>query len=304
MPDFSPMHRLLCIIGTCFLLTLSAAQAEENQTIATVNGKPITQLDLDLAEAEIGSDLGNLPTATKRRVLVEYLIETVLFADAAKSKNLDSGTDFKQRMEYLQRRALRESYFENVIKSEISESTAKSFYDDSVKGLKPQEEIKARHILVDTEADADDLLERIGRGAEFAELAKKHSKDPGTKHNGGLLGFFTRGQMVPAFEEAAFNLPQGEISEPVKSRFGWHLIKVEEKRTKPIPAFEEVKDKILNSLAHQKTQSITKELRDGAKIEYLDPEIKAVVERQKERQETRKKILDQLDASKNQNAPN
>ena len=279
------MRFLIGAIGVSLIIGAFSAHAGDNPVVAKVNGNPITQLDLKIAEDEIGSDLGNLPTATKRRVLVEYLIETQLFAEAAKKKNLDSGSDFEQRMEYMRRRALRESYFQNVIKSEIGDAAAKSFYDDSVKGLKPQEEVKARHILVETEEDAQELLEQIGRGAEFTDLAKKHSKDPGTKDSGGLLGYFTRGQMVPAFENAAFSLPKGEISDPVKSTFGWHLIKVEEKRTKPIPAFDDVKDKILNTLAHRKTQSATATLRKAAKIEYVDPEVKSEVERQRKLRE-------------------
>ncbi len=291
------------LIAIALLFGAVTAHADDNKTIATVNGKPITQLDINLAENEIGSDLGNLPLDTKKRVLLEYLIETELFAEAAKSEGLDSGTDFEQRMEYMRRRALRETYFDKKIKSKISQAEARKFYDDSVKGLKPQEEVKARHILVKTEEDAQELLEQIGRGADFAELAKEHSTDPGTKNSGGLLGFFTRGQMVPAFEEAAFSLKAGDISDPVKSRYGWHLIKVEEKRAKPIPAFDDIKEKLLNSMAHRKTQETASKLRKSAKIDYLDPDLKAQVQREDAQRKSQEKIMQQLKDEQNKQKP-
>ena len=143
--------------------------------------------------------------------------------------------------------------------------------------MKPEEEVKARHILVETEPEARDIKEKLARGADFAELAKEFSKDPGTKDNGGLLGFFSRGQMVPQFEEAAFSAALNEVSEPVQSRFGWHLILVEEKRQKPLPNFDEVKERILNGMIHQKAQAVAQALRDGAKIDYLDEDIKKQV---------------------------
>jgi peptidyl-prolyl cis-trans isomerase C len=260
----------------------AVAQDAENSIIAKVNGQEITERDVKLAEAEIGTDLGNLAADTRRRVLVEYVIETQLMADAldkekAKAPNLD------RNLAYFKRRAKRETFFENKVKSAVSEAAAKTFFDDRVKGMKPDEEVKARHILVGTEEEARDIKEKLNRGGEFAELAKEHSKDPGTKANGGLLGFFSRGQMVPQFEEAAFTIEPNEVSEPVQSRFGWHLILVEEKRKKPLPKFDEVKDRILNGMIHQKAQAVAKQLRDGAKIEYLDAGIQKQVEEEKKK---------------------
>lgn len=268
------------------------ASAQETP-LATVNGKAITDRDLQFAEAEIGSDLGNLPPPTRRRVLVEYIIETQLMADAATRENMDKAPDFDERLAYYKRRALREAYFDGKIKSSVSEAAAKAFYDDQIKGIKPEEEVKARHILVETEDQAREIKEKIAHGADFAEMAKEHSRDPGTKDNGGLLGFFSRGQMVPQFEEAAFMLEPGDVSEPVQSRFGWHLIKVEERRQKPLPTFEEVKDRILNSMIHRKAQAVADELRQGAKIEYIDPEIKKEVAAQEELAEKQRKMIEQ-----------
>ncbi|MCH9806194.1 MAG: peptidylprolyl isomerase [Alphaproteobacteria bacterium] len=264
----------------------AAQDAAANQVIAVVNGHQITEHDVALAETEIGSDLGQLGKEARRRVLVEYVIETQLMADALDKEKAASKAGLDQNLAYFKRRAKRETYFESKVKSGVSESAAKTFFTDRVKGMKPEEEVKARHILVGTEAEARDIKEKLARGGDFAELAKESSKDPGTKNNGGLLGFFSRGQMVPAFEQAAFSIEPNEVSEPVQSRFGWHLILVEEKRQKPLPKFEDVKDRILNGMIHQKAQAVAKQLRDAAKIEYLDADIKKQVAEEKKQAAT------------------
>ncbi len=286
------MLKSVALTTVLIFSAFSPVNAEES-VVAKINGQSITDLDMRLAETEIGRDLGQLPEATRRRVLVEYLIENYLFAKAAEDAKLDNGPAFDERMRYMRRRALRETYFEEKIRKSISEKAAEVFYKDRVKTMKPTEEVKARHILVKTEETARDLSEQLARGAEFAELAKKHSIDPGTKDQGGMLGYFSAGQMVPAFEQAAFTLKKGEVSDPVESRFGWHLIKLEERRQKPVPKFSEVKEQILNSLIHQKTQAVADELRKKAKIEYIDPAIKAEVEASKKQQDAQQKQFEQ-----------
>lgn len=246
--------------------------------VATVNGKNITEADVRLAEAEIGSDLGSLPEATKRRVLVEYLIENQLFAEAAEEDKLASGAEFDGRMQYWRRRALRDTYFDKSVKDAVSEADAKRFYDEQVKLLKPEVEVQARHILVESEDKAREIAEKIAHGADFAEMAKEYSKDPGTKDEGGSLGYFTRGQMVPQFEEAAFKLEKGDISQPVQTQFGWHLIQVEDRRERQPPEFDAIKDRLMASMMHRKAQEVAAALRGKASIEYLDPAIKQQVE--------------------------
>lgn len=253
------------------------------KAVANVDGVPIMEADLELAEAEIGGNLGTLDANTKRRVLVEYLVENQLFANAANKEKLASGPDFDRRLAYWRQRALREAYFEKNVKAKIGDSAARALYDDKVKMIKPEEEVEARHILVSKEEDAKDLVTKIRDGADFAMLAKEHSGDAGSKEKGGMLGYFGKGQMVPQFEQAAFALKPGEVSDPVKSQFGWHIIKVENRRQKPPPKFEAVKDQILGSLIHKRAQKVAEELRTSAKIEYLDPKIKAMVEADEKR---------------------
>ncbi|HVZ04806.1 peptidylprolyl isomerase [Hyphomicrobium sp.] len=264
--------------------TAYADDAKDNQkvdsakVVATINGQPITEGDLAVAEGEIGSDMGTMPAAQKRTSLLEFLIDNQLFAEAAQAQKLEDGADYKTRLAYLKRRALREVYFDKVIKASVTDADARKVYDDQVKLLKPQEEVSARHILVETEDEAKALKAKLDKGADFAQLAKENSKDPGSKDNGGDLGYFGHGQMVPQFEDVVFKLKKGEVSDPVKTQFGWHLIKLEDRRTKQPPAFEIVKDRIVQSLLLQKAQKSAVDLRAKAKIEVVDPVIKKAVD--------------------------
>jgi peptidyl-prolyl cis-trans isomerase C len=255
-------------------------RALQDKPVAKVNGRIITESDIKLADAEIGGELGNLPETTKRRVLIEFLIENQLFADAAEGQKLAGGKEYDQRLQYWRRRALRDTYFDASIKGGVGEADAKKLYDTQVAQIKPEEEVKARHILVETEEKAKEIASKIASGDDklFAEQAKAHSKDPGTKDEGGDLGFFGRGQMVPQFEEAAFKLNKGQISAPVQSQFGWHLIKVDDKRTKQPPEFGTVKERIIASMIHRKAQEVAADMRVKAKLEYLDPAVKAMVD--------------------------
>ncbi len=270
----------------------ATSASRSGKAVANVDGIAILESDLELAETEIGGNLGTLDAITKRRVLIEYLVENQLFANAANKEKLASGPDFDRRLAYWRQRALREAYFDKKVKSQIGVKAAKSLYDDKVKMIKPEEEVEARHILVPKEEMAKDLVTKIRAGEDFAKLAKEHSGDAGSKEKGGLLDYFGKGQMVPQFEQAAFALKPGEVSDPVKSQFGWHIIKVENRRQKPPPKFDDVKDQILGSLIHKRAQKVAEKLRTGAKIEYLDPKIKAMVEADKKRKAATQAALD------------
>ena len=244
---------------------ISPALAED-KIVATVNGHNISETDLALAEAEIGGELGNLPPATRRRVLVEYMIENQLFAEAAEAEKLGTGPEFERRLAYWRQRALRDAYFERSVKASIGIEAARGIYEDKVKGLKPEEEVQARHILVAKEEDAKKLAERAKAGEDFAQLAKENSGDGGSKEQGGMLGYFGRGQMVPQFEEAAFALKKGEISDPVQSQFGWHVIKLDATRPAKPPTLDQLKPQIQAELQREEITKYQDELRAKAKI--------------------------------------
>jgi peptidyl-prolyl cis-trans isomerase C len=261
------------------------AFAQDPKTVvATVDGKPITEADMKLAEGELGNDLANLPPEVKRQALAEYLIDNQLFANAAEAAKLADTPEFQQYIAYLRQRALREQFFEKTLKGSVSEDEAKKIYNARVAELKPETEFAARHILVADEAKAKELRAKIGGGEDFAKLAGENSTDPVSKKDGGFLGYFGMGQMVPEFEAAVVKLQKGELSEPVKTAYGWHIIKLEDRRAKQPPSFEQVKDTIINSLAVRKAQEKSAELRGKAKVEYVDADIKKQVEERQKKQ--------------------
>ena len=274
-------HRLgVAVAVLCILLGGLAADAQDS-IVAKVDGKTITETDMKLAEAEIGSDLGTLPEATRRRVLVEFLIENQLFADAAEGQKLASAPRSTSACSI--GAGARCAMFISTPPSGTPSRMPmpRSIYDSLVGTAAPEEEVRARHILVESKDKARDLFEKLAHGSDFAQLAKEHSKDPGSKDQGGELGFFTRGQMVPQFEEAAFKLKKGEVGEPFQSQFGWHIVRVDDRRQRSTPPFEAVKDRVVADMIHKKAQQIAGDLRGKARIEYIDPEIKSAMEKER-----------------------
>jgi peptidyl-prolyl cis-trans isomerase C len=267
----------LTAIAATVSLTMTVAFADASKVVAKVDGVSITEADVELAREELSGQLGQIPPEQQRRILVEFLIENQLIAKAAEDGKAGTSEDFKQRMDYWRRRALRDSYFQDYIENQVSDSDAQAFYDREVKS-KAGEQIKASHILVANEDKAKEIYELLVHDGDFAELAKKHSLDPGSKVNGGDLGFFGKGRMVPAFEKAAFALKDDEISEPVKSQFGWHIIKVTDRKTETPPPFDALKERIKMVLLRQKAKALVDDFRKKAEIEYVDPKVKAMVE--------------------------
>ena len=258
--------------AAALLACLPFAALAEDAVVATVNGSDIKQSDLDFASSEVGAQLANIPPEDRRMMLLQFVIENQLMADAAVKDKLDSGQGFDDRLKYHRRRTLRDAYYDKSVRDAVTEAEAKKIYDEKIAGMKPEEEIHARHILVATKEEAEEVAKKLKEGADFATLAKEKSKDPSAE--GGDLGFFTRGQMLKPFEDAAFALDVNKISEPVQTQFGWHIIKVEEKRARPLPTFDEVKDNIIIQLTQQKSKQTLKDLHDSAKIDVVDPEIK------------------------------
>jgi peptidyl-prolyl cis-trans isomerase C len=154
-------------------------------------------------------------------------------------------------------------------KAATTDEAMKKVYAEAAKQIEGEQEVHARHILVESEDEAKAIEAELKKGADFAELAKKKSKDPGAA-DGGDLGFFTKDQMVPEFSTVAFALEPGKISDPVKSQFGWHVIKVEEKRNRKAPDFEQVKAQIETYVTRKAQAEYVAKLRESAKVERMD----------------------------------
>ena len=205
----------------------------------------------------------------KREHLISYLADVIMVTQAAEKKKLADNPEFKRRLAFLRNKLLMGFELQDEAKAALTEEALKQTYNDAVKSMGGQEEVRARHILVEKEDEAKAIAEQLKGGADFATLAKEKSKDPGGA-DGGDLGYFTKDQMVPEFADVAFKMYPGQLSNPVKSQFGWHIIKVEDKRTKQPPEFEKVKDQIEAYVARKAQSEFVAKLRQTAKIERLD----------------------------------
>jgi peptidyl-prolyl cis-trans isomerase C len=262
--------RLLAAVALAALLTAPIARAEDaDPVLARTNGVDIRQSDLALAEEDIGSAMPQMGPEQKRDYLITYLSDVIILAQAADQHQLANRGDVKQRIEFERHKALMEALLQDAGKAAMTDDAMHKVYDEAIKQTPNEQEVHARHILVATEGEAKDIEAQLKNGADFAALAKQKSKDPGAAE-GGDLGYFTKDQMVPEFAEAAFKLDKGQISGPIKTQFGWHIIKVEDKRVKPTPSYDQVKGQLESYVARRAQAELVDNLRKTATIERLD----------------------------------
>src|SRR5262245_45895344 len=268
---FAALLFVLPAVSGCSKDSASEAPAASgpDPVIARVNGVDIKQSDLALAEEDVGADMQAASPEAKREHLISYLADVIMVTQAAEKKKLADNPEFKRRLAFLRNKLLMGFELQDEAKAALTEDTLKQTYNDAVKSMGGQEEVRARHILVEKEDEAKAIADQLRGGADFATLAKEKSKDPGAA-DGGDLGYFTKDQMVPEFADVAFKMYPGQLSNPVKSQFGWHIIKVEDKRTKQPPEFEKVKDQIEAYVARKAQSEFVAKLRQTAKIERLD----------------------------------
>ena len=260
--------RFIAVLG--FALLAGPAFAQADKVVAKVDGIAITEKDVQLATEDLGERLAQLPEERKRDEVINYLVDLKLGAKAAAEAKIGDSPDFAARLAYYREKVLLDEYLTREGKKAVTPEAAKKLFDDTTKAMAPEEEAHARHILVEDEAQAKAAVERLKKGEDFAKVAAELSKDPGSGKEGGDLGWFTKDRMVPEFADAAFKLKKGEISEPVKSQFGWHVIKLEDKRSKPLPDFAAVKPQIDQYLERKAQQDLVLAMREKAKVERLD----------------------------------
>ena len=252
------------------LLASASVRAEDaNPVLAKVNGAEIRASDVALAEEELGPSLAQMDPATKKENVLSFLIDMKIVSKEAEDKKIADRDDFKTRLAFARNRLLMDNLLAAEGKAATTDENMKKVYEDAAKQISGEQEVHARHILVETEDQAKKIEDQLKKGADFAELAKKESKDPGAS-DGGDLGFFTKDQMVPEFSAVAFALEPGKISDPVKTQFGWHVIKVEEKRARKAPDFEQVKPQIETYVTRKAQADYVAKLRQAAKVERLD----------------------------------
>ncbi len=270
------------IAATLALLVLAAgplAAQDKDPLIAKVNGTEIHQSDLAVAEEEAGQ-LPPMSPDAKRDYLVQFVADMILVSKAAEDKKMADSASFKQRIAFAREKLLMEEMLQSVGKAALTDAAMHKVYDEAVKQMGEVQEVHARHILIraaqgDEKASkaAEDkikaIIARLKKGEDFEKVAKELTEDPSGKANGGDLGYFSKEQMVPEFSDVAFKLEKGQISEPVKTQFGWHVIKVDDKRVKPMPKFEEVKPQIEQFVTRKAQAELVQKLRAEAKIEKM-----------------------------------
>lgn len=263
-----------------FLLVTSqhlAAQEPDDKVIMTIDAIDIRQSDFVLFE-QLDPSFQNLQGAQKQLAILSAIIDVKSLAKQAASESFDQTEAFKQRMALLQERSLHNSYFQEKIVKIITEDDIKERYIKEVAATEPELEVRARHILVETEAEAKAIIAELQGGSDFEALAKEKSTGP-SGPQGGDLGYFGKGQMVPSFEAAAFELEAGAITDqPVQTQFGFHIIKVEDKRERPFPPFEQVEAQIRQVLFREKYVELVEGARQKVDIQILDEALKAQYE--------------------------
>ncbi len=263
----------IVLFGTLLLVLPGApvfAQAAD-PVVAKVDGVEVRESDLTLAEEDLGSNIPQqLAGDARRDFILSYLTDIMLVAKAAEGKKVADTQDFKTKLNFIRNKLLMETILQSEGKTAVTEQAMKKVYEDAVKQMGGDEEVRARHILVPTEDEAKKILADLKKGANFETVAKEKSKDPGAAAQGGDLGYFTKDQMVPEFADVAFKLQKGQLSDPVKSQFGWHIIKVEDKRSKAPPPFEQVKDQVETFVQRKAQAEYVTKLREAAKVERLD----------------------------------
>lgn len=270
------MIRTIFFVCALLLFTGSlSAQSIKNKAgnaivLATVNGEEITQADIDLFYQELPDQMKQIPVEQVQNQILDRLIDQQLILGEAKKARLEKRPDIERKLAYEKTKILNESYLEIVLEKEVTPERIREVYNRAIALEEKREEIKARHILVKTEAEALDIINALKRGGDFISLAKERSTGPSGK-NGGDLGFFTADQMVPPFSKAAYALRKGETSDkPVQTQFGWHVIKVEDRRLAGARPFQELEPQIREQLVTKAYEKIIQQFRKTAKIEKMN----------------------------------
>jgi len=251
--------------------TAKPAPAASDPVVARINGFEVHRSDIEEAARGLPPQVQRQPPDKIYMAILDQMVGTTLVAQAARKAKFQDDPEVKRRLVLVQDQVLAQLYMNRLIEKGMSDQKLKAAYDKYVKDAPPREEVNARHILLANEADAKAVIEQLKKGADFATLAKEKSTDPAGKTSGGDLGWFTKDQMVPEFADAAFKLKKGEITEtPVKTQFGWHVIKVEDRRTASTPSFEQMKPQLTDMVAREMVQEKMKELKASAKVEVFN----------------------------------
>lgn len=248
----------------------SAWAADKDPVVAVVNGS-------EIHASALASYRRTLPPQMAAQVPYEALLDSMinnrLAFDQGKKEGVDKDPEVKQALKDIEQQLVVKAWMGKKLKAAVTDEAVKQGYDKFLAEFKPAEEVRARHILTESEEAAKVVISDLQKGADFTETAKAKSKDPSARQNGGDLGYFTKDEMVPQFSEAAFAMKNGELSSaPVKSQFGWHVIKVEDRRMSSPPSFEQAQPVLREKLAEDTAEALISDMRAKAKVKRFDPE--------------------------------
>lgn len=243
----------------------------DNPVVATVNGEKVYRSDVvDFMEV-LPPQMKQMPAESLYPMVIEQVVNAKIVDAKAAKADIEDNPAFQKKMEQAKVQIARATYAEKEIEDNFNEADVKKAYDKMVADMPKVEEVKAAHILVDDEATAKEIIKKLADGGKFADLAKEYSKDKSNAENGGDLGYFAEGDMVKEFGDAAFAMKVGEFSkEPIKTQFGYHIISLEDKRVRPAPAYDDVKDQLTAQVKRDLLNNMMKDWRDSAKVEIYD----------------------------------
>jgi len=263
--------RLAALLFALGGFALPAFAADTDPVVAKIDGKPVLRSEVMKSIDGMGPQAAQMPPQMLLPRVLDHMIATRVVAAAGYDKGLQNSDDVKSQLQNLEKELVAQAYVRQAVEPQITEDKIKERYDTLTKQYKPQDEVHARHILVKTEAEAKDIIKKLKAGADFAKLATEKSTDNGSAKQGGDLGFFPKSEMVPAFADAAFAMKAGELAEkPVKTEFGYHVIKVEERRKSAPPALDAVRAQIKNALGQELTMKLVQDMVKSAKVERFN----------------------------------
>ncbi|MBC7952558.1 MAG: peptidylprolyl isomerase [Rhodospirillaceae bacterium] len=270
MKSFTARRAALLMGVVAGLATAPAFAADKDPVVAVVNGTEVHASNVAAYQRSLPPQMA---AQVPYEALLESLINNQLIYDQAKKEGAEKDPEVKQALKQLEQQVVVKAWMGKKLKSEITDAAVQKAYDKFLAEFKPVEEVRARHVLTETEDQAKAVIAELKKGGDFQETAKAKSKDPSAKQNGGDLGYFTKDEMVPQFAEAAFAMKPGELStDPVKSQFGYHVIKLEDRRMAAPPSFEQAKPVIREQLAEETAQKLVTDVRAKAKVKRFDPE--------------------------------
>ena len=255
------------VISATLMLAPVMAHAQERIAVGTLNGETIWLDEIMAIAQTLPPEYREGGLAGLYTQLVDEVANSRLAADAGRSDGLDQQERVANAMRLAADRVLAEAYMTDMVAAQITDDAIQTAYDNFVADSASRETVTAAHILVETEDEAKAIIAQLNDGADFAELAKEKSTGP-SGPNGGELGSFGRGQMVPAFENAAFDMPVDSFSaDPVQTQFGWHVIKVTARDVTPAPTLDQMREQIVSNLSRQSFARVVETLRAGAAVE-------------------------------------